>query len=134
MNETKVLRTYATDELYEWLTKEKNEARTLQYIEESAALAMGGKIRQTGASYIPEGDKATLSDNIRGVAAIRLARSFGEDASDETYDMKTWAGAAGYHLGLMVDYYVLADRLLRKFVVEYVGSEAHSVEPEEDEE
>jgi hypothetical protein len=66
------------------------------------------------------------------VTATRFSRSFGHDPPDETYPEGTWAGYAGLRTGGMVDYFSLADRLLRHIVPEYVPGELPRIDGEDD--
>jgi hypothetical protein len=131
----RILREYATEELFRWLTEEGRKDRVRDYVEKGAAAALKGRVRLKAASYLPEGEAASLSDNLRGLTATRLSRSFGEDAPSHVYptedDGFTWAGHAAFGLGMMVDYFALADRLLRRYVPEYVPSETHPVDLEQ---
>jgi hypothetical protein len=65
---------------------------------------------------------------VRGVTALRLSRSFGEEAPDERYDLATWAGFCAFGLSGLIDWHELADRLLRRFVPAYAPDEARTTE------
>jgi hypothetical protein len=131
--EYKAMREWATDRLYNWLTDPAHRSRLEEYLDRGAAAALGRKVRLRKSSRIPEGSDPTLSDNLLSLTAMRLARSFGEDASPEMYPSDTWAGQAGFALAMTIDYFALADRLLREFVPEYVPSEASGLGTGKDE-
>jgi hypothetical protein len=123
----RVLRRYATDTLFKWLTDSDQEGQARSYIEKGAGLALGKKVRLVESSRLPEAAEPSMSDSIMGVTATRLAHSFGEDAADDMYPSGTWAGRAAFGLALFVDWHDLADQLLRRFVPEYVPSETRGV-------
>jgi hypothetical protein len=95
------------------------------YLEKGAAYILSGRVRLTESTRIPEGEQISSSDGLLSTTATRLSLSFGADAAEQMYPMDTWAGSVGYSIGVMVDYFALADRLLREYVPEYVPSEAH---------
>src|SRR5262245_44319458 len=120
----RALREFATEQLFSWLTQEEQATDVEMSLGIGAGGILAGKVRLVKSTRIPEGAEATTSDGLLGLTAVRLARSFGEDAPGHVYPEGTWAGSVGYVMGLLVDYVALADRLLRKFVPEYVPSEA----------
>jgi hypothetical protein len=75
-----------------------------------------------------------LSQNLLCITTTRLNHSFGADGNCYR-DLEAWPDWCGFSLGLCVNYHQLADRLLRRYVPEYVPSEAVSpkLHPEEDE-
>jgi hypothetical protein len=128
---SKVVRAWATDELYRWLTAPSRLHRSHKYVEDGAQLILSGRISMgtskvidfsTGESKDRFGGPPNLSEAALSLTATRLARSFGED-SDLYSDLETWPESVGYTVGLVVDYSALADRLLRQLVPEYVPGE-----------
>jgi hypothetical protein len=120
-----------TSLLFEYLTKGD---RGRGYVEEGAAAVLSGKIRLQDSNYVPPEKMGEPSQNLLCLTATRLNRSFGEDG-DCYGDLDKWPHWCAFGIGLQVNYHQLADRLLRKYVPEYVPSEAVSPEanPEEDE-
>jgi hypothetical protein len=110
--------------LFEYLS-EKDRAR--EYVEEGAEAVMSGKIRLQDSNYVPPEKMGELSQNLLCLTATRFARSFGEDGNCYR-DLKAWPDWCGFSLGLAVNYHQVADRLLRRYVPEYVPSEAVSPE------
>ena len=49
--------------------------------------------------------------------------SFGEDAPEERYDFETWEGSVAFSMALHISWDNLADRLLRKYAIDYVPSD-----------
>jgi hypothetical protein len=134
-----------------WCYLNYDDDRIREYILQGAELAMSDRVRLAQASYLPEPEdepepeegepknttppgeapapaaprksKYSESQNLLSLTATRLASSFGEDA--KCYgNLETWPEFAAYNLGLEVNFHQLADRLLRKYVPEYVPSEA----------
>ncbi len=113
----------ATDFLFDWLTRPENDVRARDYLDAGAGAVLGGKVRLVASSRLPESLPPDVSQALLSVTATRLSNSFGPDAPDSAYPEGTWAGYAGLRVGILVDYYALADRLLRRFVPEYVPVE-----------
>jgi hypothetical protein len=120
---------------WSWLTDEKEPGRldqTRRFVEAKLGAALSGRIRLTSEQelkFTPEGvevvreksgDAITMSDTARSILVTGLIRSFGEDAPDHVYDLKTWSGHMAFNAALSVDWRQLADRLLRRFTLEYV--------------
>src|SRR5262245_46048447 len=101
---SRALREFATEQLFGWLTQEEQAADVEEYLGVGAGGILSGKVRLEKSSRLPEGAEATTSDGLLSITAVRLARSFGEDAPDHVYPGGTWAGSVGYLMGLMVDY------------------------------
>jgi hypothetical protein len=116
----KQLRAYATDTLHRWLTDKGRVKQTRAYLEEGTQLILSGRVKLTESTKF--GTNANLSESAQSVTALRLTRSFGEEGNCYG-DLETWPECAAYGLGLMVDYFALADKLLRQFVPEYVPGE-----------
>src|SRR5262245_4331815 len=116
----RVLREWATEELYPWLLE--HEPAMVEFLAEGAGLALTERVRLKGSTGV--------SHTMLSVTALRLRRSFGEEAAAEMYDLDTWAGSAGFAVGFLVDYEVLADKLLCRFVPEYVPRETRIADEE----
>jgi hypothetical protein len=124
----KQLRAYATETLHRWLTKEERAESTREYVQEGAQLILSGRVKLTESSKF--GTDPNLSESAQSAVAMRLARSFGEEGNCYG-DLETWPEVAAYGLGNMVDYFALADKLLRQYVPEYVPGEVRDTGKED---
>jgi hypothetical protein len=109
-----------TSLLFEYLI-DKDRGR--EYVEEGSAAVLSGKIRLQDSNYVPPEKMSDPSQNLLCFTATRLNHSFGEDGNCY-HDLKAWPDWCAYGIGLCVHYHQVADRLLRKYVPEYVPSEA----------
>jgi hypothetical protein len=128
---TEAVQEFCTNTLFDFLTSDLHERKTLEFLEEGAGLALGKRVRLTGEGVISGGEVTfrregegsfSVADNLLHVTRTRLAHSFAEDSPDAAEE-GTWAANAAFACGIMVDYSALADRLLRKYVPEYVPPE-----------
>jgi hypothetical protein len=127
----RVLTEYATNLLFDWLTKPENEAKTRDFLNRGASPVLRKKVKLIPPS-VPEGADDVMSQTMLTVAAAMLSNSFGIDAPDATYPMDSWAGTAALCLSFLIDFQSLADRLLSRYVPEYVPGELPRVEAEDD--
>jgi hypothetical protein len=127
---------HVTREFWEWITSTAQEEKAREYTENRLAMALGGKVRLTktnvsagedGSTTVGEtrsGDQVTQSLAARSLLATGLARGFGEDAPDDVYDLDTWAGHLAYRMSLAIDWHQIAGRLLERYTLEYLPSDA----------
>jgi hypothetical protein len=122
------VRAWATDELHRWLTAPERLEKTREYMQEGAQAVLSNRVRLAESKTIefPSGEARdtyggapNTSEALLSFAATRLHFTFSEDG-DCYGDLGGWPHAAGYSVGLMVDYHDLAGRLLDQLVPEYV--------------
>lgn len=123
-----------THDAWIYLTDEKRQDYTQQYVEEALSAVLAGRIKLVKRTEIAEGQDGVQTEEVTGkqitpsltarsVLVTRLVSSFGEDAPDGVYDLDTWAGHMAFSAAMAVDWEQIADQLLRRFTLEYVPSE-----------
>jgi hypothetical protein len=123
-----VAREYVTDLVYDRLIgggdevlperdRKADAKKFRKHIEMAADEVLSGRAHLADMPSIPDGEP-TLSDKLRYWTAGRITYWFG--LHHEEYDAFFFAG--------LIDCDSLADRVLRRYVPEYVPSEAHDTE------
>src|SRR5215471_8108707 len=119
----KVVSTFATEEAYHFFTSEAVSKTTEAFVSEKLGVAYSGKVRLKSNSLLPPGTPITLSQTACSLLATGLASSFGEDIPEDRYDFETWEGSVAFSMALHISWDNLADRLLRKYAIDYVPSD-----------
>jgi hypothetical protein len=119
--------------LFAHLTSDDDVARDQTAKMANHALTAGGEVE--AKFKLPAGRGVNRSQVLLCAFARWLDKTYGMKAP--LYDrVEGWLQLAALAVGSAVDYFQLADRLLRKYVVEYVPGEAvlpEDVDPGEDE-
>jgi hypothetical protein len=122
-DELKVVSTFATEEAYRFFTSEAVSKTTAAFISNKLGVTYSGKVRLKNSSLLPPGTPFTLSQTACSLLATGLASSFGEEAPEVRYDFDTWEGSVAFSMALHISWDNLADRLLRKYAIDYVASD-----------
>jgi hypothetical protein len=122
-DEMKVVSTFATEEAYRFFTSEAVSKTTEAFVSDELGVAHAGKVRLKSSLLLPTGTPITLSQTACSLLATGLAASFGENAPEERYDFETWEGSVAFSMALHISWDNLADRLLRKYAIDYVPSD-----------
>ena len=122
-DEMKVVSIFATEEAYRFFTGEAVSKRTEAFVSDKLGMAYSGKVRLKSSSLLPPGTPITLSQTACSLLATGLTSSFGVDAPEERYDLETWEGSVAFSMALHISWDNLADRLLRKYAIDYVPND-----------
>ena len=122
-DEMKVVSAFATEEAYRFFTSEAVSKITEAFITDKLGVAYVDKVQLKSSLLLPPGTPISLSQTACSLLAKVLASSFGEDAPEDRYYFVTWECSVAFSMALHISWDNLADRLLRKYAIDYVPND-----------